>query len=160
MNECEQLYGFVWGKRRRGRPSRFTLALAERIYFLARYGATDAEIAWTVGIGESTLHRWKLGSETFKRQLQAAKAVADAEVERCLFNRVRGMTVREKTIEKVMVGERVVATRQVLVEQQLRDGSWSGHTENYLPVRLRGQGFKEKNTELVRISSREGLRLL
>lgn len=53
MNDREALCRQVWKKKPRGRPKHFTMELGERICFLASYGATDAEIAWFVGIGNS-----------------------------------------------------------------------------------------------------------
>ena len=109
----------ITGRRPRGRRSRFTMKLAQRVYYAARAGLTDAEIAWLLDIGQTTLHRWKLGSETFRRKLKEAKDQANAVVERRLYDRARGMIVRERSTRRIMDGKRVVRTEKVLCEREL-----------------------------------------
>jgi hypothetical protein len=88
---------------KRGRKSRFNLALAEKIYFLAKKGMTDAEISYTVGIDEATLNRWK-ESKTFYNSLQKNKEDVDDRVEKALLKKALGYKYTEKTQEKVQTG--------------------------------------------------------
>ena len=88
---------------KRGPKSRFTLELAERIYFLAKKGFTDTEISYTVGVDESTLNRWK-ASPTFYNALQKHKENVDDMVEKALLKKALGYTFTEKAQEKTQTG--------------------------------------------------------
>lgn len=61
---------------------------------LARLGATNAEIAGAMGIGQSTLYSWQSAHPEFMESLKAAKAVADARVEDSLYARATGTSKR------------------------------------------------------------------
>jgi hypothetical protein len=51
---------------------------------------TDIEVADMLGIGLSTLYRWKLDDPAFARVFKLGKAAADDRVERSLYNRAIG----------------------------------------------------------------------
>lgn len=89
---------------KRGRKSMFTLKLAERIYFLAKKGMTDAEIAYAIGIDESTLTKWK-ASKRFASMLETAKMDIDDRVEASLLKRAMGYSYTERTVEENQTGE-------------------------------------------------------
>lgn len=104
-------------KRPNGRPCYFSEWLSERIFLLARYGMTDDQIAWSLGFGVASLHRWK-SSAVFRKKLQAAKMAADAAIEQALHKRARGMTVVEKTVSRTWIKNGVM-TNEVLAEREI-----------------------------------------
>lgn len=90
---------------KRGRPFRFTMELADRIYHCARYGMSNDEIAWTLGFNTKSLENWLANSEVFKEKFNDALMHADGVVERSLYHRAKGMKVIERTVkEKIQRG--------------------------------------------------------
>ena len=89
---------------KRGRPSKFTLKLAEKICLVAQYGMTDKQICYLFDISEDTINTWKK-SEVFKRKLDKAKDNADQRVKESLYNRAIGMKIIEKVTNRLMHGE-------------------------------------------------------
>ena len=81
----------------RGRPTKFTKVLAERIGFLARSGHTDKEVCWVLSVAESTFNSWKK-SEVFYEQLRECKQAFDAKVEQSLLRLALGDSAREEKI--------------------------------------------------------------
>lgn len=66
---------------------------------LARRGASDEDIAKSIGVAKATLYRWKAKSDAIRDALQDGKLVADLEVEAVLFKKATGFTVTDtKTI--------------------------------------------------------------
>jgi hypothetical protein len=85
---------------KRGRKPTWRDGNLEQAAKLAALGLTDAEMAEFVGVSLRTFMRWKVDSPEFCHALKAGKEVADARVERRLFERAIGY----KTIEtKVLV---------------------------------------------------------
>ena len=111
-------------KRGRGRPTKFNMKLAEKIYFLARMGCTDKQMSWVFDINEDTLNSWKK-SPVFMGRLKKAKESADQLVENSLLSRARGMKVSERHLEKhTVVDEHGVTqpvgkTKQTLIEKDI-----------------------------------------
>lgn len=98
------------------RPSKFNESLAEHVFSLAKSGATDEEIAASVGISIRTLRNWKGKHDGFLPALEAAQAVADDLVEASLFQRcvgysqpaVKHFAQRDKDGRVTVVTERYV----------------------------------------------------
>ena len=67
---------------------------------LAIKGATDDEIAEAFGLSARTIHRWKKDHPTFSSSLEEGKNVADAKVEKKLYERALGYTVEE--VERIV----------------------------------------------------------
>jgi hypothetical protein len=65
---------------------------------LANKGATDQEIADAFGISVRTLHRWKKDYPSFAERLSEAKDIADAKVERMLYERAIGYTYEDTEV--------------------------------------------------------------
>lgn len=65
----------------------------------ARSGLTDTQIAHNMGIGRSTLHRWKTSEAVIAAALRRGKTVADLEVEGALFRRATGYDATEERID-------------------------------------------------------------
>ena len=68
---------------------------------LALKGATDQEVAESFGVSKRTIIRWKADHPSFAEAYQRGKDVADAKVERALYQRAIGykVTETEKIIE-------------------------------------------------------------
>lgn len=77
---------------KKGRPSKFTPAMEGRVVELAARGHTDLEIAAELGVAYSTLKLWKEKHPEFSAALKDGKAIADAMVEKSLYNRAVGFT--------------------------------------------------------------------
>jgi hypothetical protein len=75
---------------KRGRPTDFTVKMAERAYVLAQQGATDQEIAEGLGIGTTTYYRWRHEHPEFRKATELGKEAADERVERSLYHRAVG----------------------------------------------------------------------
>lgn len=56
----------------------------------ARDGLTDEQIAQNMGIGTTTLYRWKDEYEEIREALKRGKEVVDYEVENALLNKALG----------------------------------------------------------------------
>jgi len=72
---------------KRGRPTVFSVEMAERAYTAAQQGATDLEIAEFLGIGTTTYYRWLHEHPEFREATRLGKDAADDRVERALYHR-------------------------------------------------------------------------
>jgi len=79
----------VKGKRGRGQPTKLTPELKAAIFFLARRGCTDEQIAQVLGIAHRSIDNWKINLD-FLQTLNTEKATADDLVERSLYERALG----------------------------------------------------------------------
>ena len=73
-----------------GRPSLYKPEYVTDVLAMAERGATDFEIADSLGVSVRTLYRWKAEHEDFRQSLKIAKDVADERVERSLYQRAIG----------------------------------------------------------------------
>lgn len=80
----------VESQKKRGRPSDFSLEMAEKVYSLAADGATDTEMAKALGVHFTTLYRWRKEHEEFCKATEMGKELADQRVERALYQRSLG----------------------------------------------------------------------
>lgn len=80
-----------------GRPSKFE-QVKDMLYKMASYGMTDKQMAEVVGVTEQTVNNWKLKDPNFFESLKAEKEIADAMVERSLFERATGYSHAEDKI--------------------------------------------------------------
>lgn len=78
----------------------------------ARDGLTDKQIAHNMGIGTSTLYKWKKQHVEIVETLKKEKEVADYQVENSLFQRACGVTIVEKTYQMVDVKKDVLENRR------------------------------------------------
>jgi len=62
---------------------------------LASYGHTDNFMADFFGVSVTHWNRWKLAHPKFRAKLQDWKSVADAQIERALFERAIGFEMQE-----------------------------------------------------------------
>ena len=93
-----------------GRPSKLTPQLAVKIFFMARRGFTDLEIAEVLDLTEQTINNWKKIPEFFEA-LKENKAEADELVELSLFERAVGYSHPE---EKVFQYEGEIITHETI----------------------------------------------
>ena len=75
-----------------GRPSSYKPEYAKEAEKLCALGATDAELADFFDVDTSTIWRWQSRHPEFCNAIKAAKAEADARVERSLYQRAVGYT--------------------------------------------------------------------
>lgn len=73
-----------------GRPTKYQTAYAEGARRLAMLGATDQEVADFYEVDVATIYRWKIAHREFCEALSAGKELADARVERSLYQRAIG----------------------------------------------------------------------
>jgi len=76
----------------KGRPSKLTPKLMDKILMLAAFGLPDEKIAYVVDIGEDSMTRWKT-NELFSGLLQKARENPIEQVETSLFLRAKGLKV-------------------------------------------------------------------
>ena len=100
--------------RKRGRPPKYTPALAGKAAKLCEFGATDKDLAEFFDVDVRTIYRWQGTHEEFCQALKRGKAPADDRVERSLYHKAVGYTfdsekvfqyqgeiVRAQTVEHV-----------------------------------------------------------
>ena len=75
---------------KRGRPSEYSVEMAERAFAAAQGGATDLEIIEALGIGQTTFYRWRHEHPQFREATELGKEAADERVERSLYQRALG----------------------------------------------------------------------
>jgi hypothetical protein len=73
-----------------GRPSSYRDEYAEQARKICEIGATDQEVADFFDVDVRTVYRWKHDHEEFCQSLKVGKAVADARVERSLYQKAIG----------------------------------------------------------------------
>lgn len=72
----------------------------DKIKTWARIGLTDKQIASKMGVAYSTFREWRSKSPEMAESLQHGKDLADAKVERSLFEKANGYTYIEKRTTK------------------------------------------------------------
>lgn len=88
----------------------------------ARDGLTDEQIASNMGIGTTTLYRWKSDYREIRESLKKGKEIVDRQVENALLKRALGYQYEEVTHEAVLNPEtkknELVITKVVTKEVQ------------------------------------------
>lgn len=87
-----------------GRPTDFRVEYVQQAEKLCVLGATDEDIANFFEVDVRTIYRWKHAHEEFCQALKAGKEVADARVERSLYNRAVGYTYDSEKVVTVAQG--------------------------------------------------------
>ncbi|UKA12922.1 hypothetical protein [Photobacterium damselae] len=107
---------------------------------LALLGITDAEIAQTIGIRESTLNKWRQDHKEFDQAMNQGGYIADSKVVSKLFDRAMGVTRKKEVVsggEIYELKEEVVpdvTAQQFWLERRRRD-KWNKNSE----VTLKGE---------------------
>ena len=81
-----------------GRPTKFKDEFVEQVEKLAKIGATEEQIAEFFEVTYQTVYNWKQSNEAFREAMLAGKEIADAAVERSLFQRATGYSHAEEKI--------------------------------------------------------------
>ena len=103
-----------------GRPRSLTDADKKKIVRLAKYGFTDDQIADVFGITKKTLQNYKKGDPEFLHRLKASKTEADADIVESLYNKAKGMTIKEQKAIQVSDGVQNGAHIEIVeVEKEL-----------------------------------------
>lgn len=84
-----------------GKPTQYKSEYAAQAEKLCLLGATDDEMADFFGVHRSTIYRWKLEHEEFCNAIKTAKDVADARVERSLYQKATGYNFTEQQAFKI-----------------------------------------------------------
>jgi hypothetical protein len=85
-------------KHRGGAPSKYGSINLRQLEILSRDGKTDKELADFFEISEATLNNYKRQHPEFLESLKRGKDIADAKVERSLFERATGYEQQEEVI--------------------------------------------------------------
>ena len=82
----------------------------------ARDGLTDEQISRNMGIGTTTLYRWKDEFEEIRESLKRGKEVVDRQVENALLKRALGYEYEEvkEKFEDGVITERIVTKKEVV----------------------------------------------
>jgi len=105
----------------RGQRTKYTPEYVDQAEKLSAMGATDAEIARFFDVSVPTLSSWAAIHEDFGAALQKGSAVADATVERSLYQRAIGYSYEsEKIIYDAQSGEVIRAPIDVHVPPDVK----------------------------------------
>lgn len=95
-------------KKKLGRPGKLASVDLEQVAKLAALGLTDAQMAAALKIAVSSLYEYKK-NPAFSEAIKAGKAESDAKVERSLYERALGYSVKTEKIFCTKFGEIVRA---------------------------------------------------
>ena len=81
-----------------GRPTKYKAEYAHQASQLCQLGATDAQLADFFDVSEQTVNSWKVKHPEFLESLKESKEIADARVERSLYERACGYSHPEEKV--------------------------------------------------------------
>lgn len=81
------------------RPSKYKLEFAKQAAVACKLGATDQDLSELFSVSRSTVNLWKIEFLEFSDALKDAKTVADARVERALYQKAVGYSHPEDDIK-------------------------------------------------------------
>lgn len=84
-----------------GRPTKYDPKLNGMVEALCRLGATDKELAETLGVTEQTINNWKNSNDEFFEAIKRGKILSDQEVSEKLFKKATGYDYVEEQAIKV-----------------------------------------------------------
>jgi Homeodomain-like domain len=87
-----------------GRPTKFLPIFVDQAAKLAKQGQTRVEIAEFLGITYETFRRWEYAYPAFCEALKVPMEMADARVERSLYERAIGYTVQKEAVVVIKTG--------------------------------------------------------
>lgn len=108
----------------------------------ARDGLTDEQIADNMGIGTTTLYRWKDEYKDIRESLKRGKEVVDRHVENALLKRAMGYEYEEETYEKGMLAKVVKkqvapdTTAQIFWLKNRKPNEWRDKREQSVTMNL------------------------
>jgi len=81
-----------------GRPSKYNEYVHDIILNLYRAGKTDEDIAGYVGVTARTVMAWRQNKPEFLQAVRESKVSANAMVEKSLFQKAMGYTIKETKV--------------------------------------------------------------
>lgn len=87
-----------------GRPSLYRPEFDETARKVCLLGATNAQLADFLGVGEAAINDWLVLHPGFARAVQSGRVEADAEIAASLYHRAKGYSHGEDDIRTVSVG--------------------------------------------------------
>lgn len=117
----------------------------------ARDGLTDEQISRNMGIGTTTLYRWKDEFEDIRESLKRGKEVVDRQVENALLKRALGYEYEEvkEKFEDGVITERTVTKKEVVPDTTAQI-FW---LKNRKPDKWRDKPGYEDTSELDRLDA-------
>lgn len=117
----------------------------------ARDGLTDEQISRNMGIGTTTLYRWKDEFEEIRESLKRGKEVVDRQVENALLKRALGYEYEEvkEKFEDGVITERTVTKKEVVPDTTAQI-FW---LKNRKPDKWRDKPGYEDTSELDRLDA-------
>lgn len=96
-----------------GRPTKYEPKYAKQAQKLCRLGATDRELADFFEVSVSTICLWRVEHQEFSDSTKVGKAVADAVIERSLYQRAKGYSHDAVKIMSVSIGDGMSEIREI-----------------------------------------------
>lgn len=81
-----------------GRPTKYELTDKRLVYWMARNGLTEVEIAKELGISKATLNNWKKKYPEFLDSIKKGRLEPDDIVEASLFQKATGYSCKDTKI--------------------------------------------------------------
>lgn len=98
-----------------GRPTKYSQQMVQTVYWMARAGLTDEEMAKELGVVPATFYNWRQSHPDFAAAATAGKEAPDDLVEQSLFKRATGYEyTEEKVVLKDKAVHRVERTKRVV----------------------------------------------
>ena len=95
------------------RPTKYKPEYCKIAAKVCKLGATDNEVADILGIGTTTLYRWRNEHPRFRESLKAGKKEADERVEMALYRRAVGYSHEAVKIFQYQGKEVVVPYKEI-----------------------------------------------
>jgi transposase-like protein len=117
-----------------GRKPKFKPAFIGVARKACERGFTDQEVADLLGINASTFYRWRVQYPQFARVVRLGKEMADARVERSLYERAVGYTFEAQKAVRTRHGQEILRWREHLPPDV---GAATAYLKNRRPDRWR-----------------------
>jgi hypothetical protein len=83
---------------KKGQPTKYCKKLYPKIEKLCKVGMIDKDIAFILGVTESTFSLWKATHKEFSEFLKESKVLTDKDMESSLRKRATGCTTKETKV--------------------------------------------------------------
>lgn len=83
---------------KRGRPSKLKDVDLKSVENMCWLGATNAQLAERLGVGETTIDRWIKDDEGFRGTVLKTRAIADSRTVKSLYQRANGYSLPETKV--------------------------------------------------------------
>ena len=106
------------GKHPGGRPSKYKPELCLAAEWMSRYGLTDVQMAEKFGVSTVTLNAWKQAHPEFLNSLKKGKEEPNEQVEKTLFQKALGYTIKTQKPMAVSLGNGEGSEVQIVEYEQ------------------------------------------